>query len=73
MENIMCSIYGKGKIMITITKDQAQIIRSALIIHDGPSLVPGWPREKQKELTYALDALRLELLGMCNKSDGTNL
>lgn len=41
-----------------LTKDEAFLIRMALLFHDGETLAPHWEKDKQSELTDALDKLR---------------
>jgi len=47
---------------LAVTREDADLVRRALLAHDGPTLRPEWPREEQRRLTGALDRLRLELL-----------
>ena len=44
-----------------LTPEQARLLRSALLSHDGGTLAPHWGREQQRYLTGALDRLRLVL------------
>lgn len=44
--------------MERLTPRQAQIIRHALIWHDGATLLPDFPGDEQVEITEALDVLR---------------
>lgn len=46
----------------TVTRGDADLVRRALLAHDGGSLRPEWPREEQRRLTKALDRLRQELM-----------
>ena len=46
---------------VEIVGSDASIIYAALCMHDGNSLAPEWPIDKRKELTAALDRLRLRL------------
>lgn len=48
-------------VTVRLDPKQAELIRLALLAYDGPSLRPDWEPETRKELTAALDELRLQL------------
>ncbi len=41
-----------------LSKDEARVLRRALLPHDGASLAPNWDRDKHKDLTAALNKIR---------------
>ncbi len=53
-----------------LSEKEARLIRAAILPHNGPSMCPGWSRKRQRELTEALDKLRVILL---EKGDGAEL
>lgn len=50
-----------------MTGEQLALVYKALRRNDGESICPDWPREDQKALTLALDALRVEMLELIEK------